>query len=165
MDKYASRVSSIEGHEAHVEEPPFLLHACRNQLAVTPCRLGPGAVPSVPPAQFASPDEACATDRKRRQRGAILAFGPHYPRGRCLDFGSRHVEERSAAMSDDSAKGKTCFRYRTAALRGAWKSSEYEALCDALRGGQAYLQNGRVILFEFASIEEMPAERCSECDD
>src|SRR5688500_6814967 len=69
-------VSSIEGHEAHVEEPPFLLDVRRNQLAVTPCRLGPGAVPSVPPAQFASPGEVCAADRTRRQRGQSSLFAP-----------------------------------------------------------------------------------------
>ena len=67
-------------------------------------------------------------------------------------------------MSDDSAKGRSWFRYRTAALCGAWKDSEYEALCDALRGGQAYLSNGRVILFEFASIEEVSAEQCPESE-
>src|SRR5687768_3995989 len=50
-----------------------------------------------------------------------------------------------------------CFRYSTPAVHGKWMRSECEARSDALRAGVAYLREGRITLFEFTVIEEMPA--------
>jgi hypothetical protein len=49
-------------------------------------------------------------------------------------------------------------RYITPVVRGPWRRTEAEALGDALTAGQAYLRQGRVTLFEFAQLEELPPE-------
>jgi hypothetical protein len=53
----------------------------------------------------------------------------------------------------------SCFRYVTPALRGRWRPTREEALSDALLAGQAYMQEGQVVLFKFTWIEEGPDNR------
>jgi hypothetical protein len=47
------------------------------------------------------------------------------------------------------------FRYITPAVRGPWRRSSAEAVEDALQAGQAFVQRGKVTLFEFTRIEEL----------
>ena len=56
-----------------------------------------------------------------------------------------------------------CYRFVTPVIRGKWRSSEGEALADALVAGQAYLHRGRVIPLGFVEIEELPKDRCPDC--
>ena len=65
--------------------------------------------------------------------------------------------EYEGCIANDDSGG---FRYATPAVHGKWMRSEVEALSDALRAGVAYMQNGRITLFDFTVIETLPASAC-----
>ncbi len=57
-----------------------------------------------------------------------------------------------------------CYRYITKALKGTWRSTEEEALQEALRLGQASQQDGTILLHDFARLETQPDLLCeAEC--
>ena len=58
-----------------------------------------------------------------------------------------------------------CYRYVTPALKGRWRRSPEEALSAALLAGQAFRQDGSILLFDFAEMETQPAYCClDECE-
>jgi hypothetical protein len=58
-----------------------------------------------------------------------------------------------------------CYRYVTPALKGRWRRSLEEALSAALLAGQAFRQDGQILLFDFAELETQPAYCClNECE-
>lgn len=81
-----------------------------------------------------------ALDKDAKVAGAFLEMGRSRARHRA-GRPSRRTKVR-------------LFRYRTAALNGAWKQTRFDALCDALRADQAYMHSGEIKLFEFAETEE-----------
>ena len=59
---------------------------------------------------------------------------------------------------------KSCYRYATPALTGAWRRTRQEALSSALLAGQAFVRAEEIVLFEFARLEAQPDHFCRhEC--
>lgn len=55
-----------------------------------------------------------------------------------------------------------CYRYVTPALKGRWRRTPEEALSAALTAGQAFEQDGAIVLFDFAELQTQPAYSCME---